>query len=196
MNKKITYLLLFFTLNYFRGNACQCPFTGLSMAECNKYEIIFKGRIDSVKPGDNNLGEAIFVIDELYKGNATKHFKILFDVTEVCAQQFNVGDEWIIYSTYKQITNAKMNWCSRSRKYFKIDKQDFYAETYGCDYATETKFLREQLGVHRTKAETQNAAGNRNQRPTTTQTIITLICSLLFVFLFYWIVNKFLKFKR
>ena len=193
MSKKAIYVFAYFILFYYSLNACQCPLTGLSLAECNKYEIIFKGRIDSVRNCNNNFGEAIFVIDELYKGNATKHFTILFDCNEVCAQKFSVGEEWIIYSTYKQITNAKMDWCSRSRKYFKNEKLDFYSVTYGNDYLTEVKFLREKLGVHRTKSDEQNAAGNRNQRPTTTQSIIILICSILAVFLFYWLVNKFLK---
>ncbi len=178
---------------YFFGTACQCPYTALSEKECNKYEIIFRGRIVAIKDCGETFGEATFEIDELYKGNATKQFKILFDCKEVCAMKFNVGEEWIIYSRYKQIGNAKMDWCSRSRKYFKIDKQDFYTESYGNNYNDEVLFLREKLGLHRTMLENKNAAEGRNQRPTTNQTIVILICSLLTVILFYWGFNIFYK---
>ena len=187
------YFLINLFLTFYSGRACQCPFTVLSLAECNKYEIIFKGRIDSIKNCADNYGEVIFQIDELYKGNTTKHFKILFDCKEECAVKFAVGEEWIIYSNYKQITNGKMDWCSRSRKYIKVENQDFYTVNNGNDYLTEVRFLREKLGLHRVKVDVQNAAANRNIRPTNTQSIITLICSILAVFLFYWMVNKFLK---
>jgi hypothetical protein len=194
MNKKAVYFFLNFVLFYFAGRACQCPLTSLSLAECNKYEVIFKGRIDTVRNCDHNFGEAVFIIDELYKGNATKRFKVLFECGVECAMQFNPGEEWIIYSSYKQIGNVKMDWCSRSRKYFKIDKQDFYTETYGNDYSDEVKFLREKLGLHRLIAETRNAAENRNLKPSGNQTIIILLCSMAAIILFYWLFNKFFKF--
>ena len=194
MIKKVVYIFLNLFLFYYTSKACQCPFTSLSLKECSKYEIIFKGRIDSVRNCDSNFGEAFFAIDELYKGNATKQFKVLFDCNEECAMKFNVGEEWIIYSRYKQIGNAKMDWCSRSRKYFKIDKQDFYAETYGNNYNDEVVFLREKLGLHRTLTETKNAAENRNERPSGTATIVILLCSLTALILFYWLFNKYFKF--
>src|SRR4051812_3392127 len=123
MAKRITYFLLSFVLSYYGSRACQCPITTLGLAECDKYEIIFKGRIDSVVNCNNNFGVAYFEVNELYKGNATKIFKVLFECDVECAMKFNVGEEWVIYSRYKQIDNAMMDWCSRSRKYFKIDKQ-------------------------------------------------------------------------
>ncbi len=193
MNKKIAYCLLNLFVFYFSIKACQCPLTSLSLAECHKYEVIFKGKIVSVKNCNNNFGEAAFEVEELYKGNATKKFNVLFECGVECAMQFNVGEEWIIYSVYKQIGNVKMDWCSRSRKYFKIEKQDFYTDTYGNDYNDEVKFLREKLGLHRLTMETKNAAENRNLRPSANQTIIILLCSLSAIILFYWLFNKFFK---
>jgi hypothetical protein len=174
--------------------ACQCPVTTLSLAECNKYEIIFQGRVDSVRTCNRNFGEAFFTVDELYKGNITKQFRILFECDVPCAQTFNPGEIWIIYTNFKQISNGKMDWCSRSRKYFKVAKQDFYTVNYGNDYDDEVKFLQDNLGLHRMTAETKNAAENRNIRPDSNQMIIILVCSLAAIILFYWLFNKFFKF--
>ena len=82
-------LLLFFKVEF--AKACQCPLSELSRAECDKYEIIFKGKIVSVAPCDNKFGVAVFEVEELYKGNATKQFKVLFECGIECAQEFNEG---------------------------------------------------------------------------------------------------------
>lgn len=188
-------IILFFFLFYTVSKACQCPNTSLSIEECNKYEVIFKGKIESVKQCNNNFGEAIFIIDELYKGNTTKKFKVLFECGNECYQTLNSGDEWIIYSRYKQVNNVLLNWCSRSRKYFQNAKEDFYTVNYGNDYYDEVKFLQKELGIHRVLADVQNASENRNIKPTTNQTIIILLISIGAIVLFYVLFNKFFKLK-
>jgi hypothetical protein len=187
------FLLLFFGCCATMGYSCQCPLTQLSLEECNKYEIIFKGKILTVIDCNDKFGEAMFEVEELYKGNATKEFKVLFECDVECAQKFRPGDEWIIYSRYKQIDNAKMDWCSRSRKFFKVDKEDFYTFTYGNDYYDEVKFLREKLGLHRLLANKKNQEDNRNKRPNTTQMVWVLVCSLVGIVLFYYLFNRFVK---
>ncbi len=164
------------------------------MAECNKYEIIFKGKIISVAPCDNKFGVAVFEVQELYKGVATNQFKVLFECNVECATGFNEGEEWIIYSNYKQVDKALMNWCSRSRKYFKNVKEDFYAVTYGNDYFDEVKFLRTNLGLHRTRKDSVNMDVNRNTLPNTNQMIVIALCSISSVLLFYWLFKKYFKF--
>jgi hypothetical protein len=186
-------LALIFGLIVFSSKACQCPLTTLGMAECDKYEIIFKGKILSVISCDHKFGEAMFEIEELYKGTVAKKFKVLFECKVECAMQFNVGEEWIIYSKYKQVDNAMMNWCSRSRKYFKNEKEDFYTVNYGNDYYDEVKFLRERLGIHRFLVEKNTADENRNIAPTQNQVILILLCSISTIVLFYWLFNKFFK---
>lgn len=190
---KLSFCLLFI-LNGFIGLSCQCPLTTLGLDECNKYEIIFKGKIVSVTTCDNNFGTAVFEIEELYKGNATKQFKVLFECGVECAMDFNEGEEWIIYSRYKQVDKALMNWCSRSRKFFKNAKEDFYTSTYGNDYYDELKFLRQTLGLHRFLTPKSTTTENRNERPTMNQTILMLIISLSSIFLFYWLFKKYFKF--
>jgi hypothetical protein len=191
---KIFFVIVLVVFTSSISKACQCPFTTLGREECEKYEIIFKGKILSVVPCDNKFGVAIFEVEELYKGNTTKQFKVLFECGVECAQQFTEGDEWIIYSNYKQIDKAKMDWCSRSRKYFKNEKEDFYTVTYGNDYFDELKFLRQKLGLHRLRTESHNAAEERNLMPTKTQTILMLLISISAIFLFYWLFKKYFKF--
>jgi hypothetical protein len=40
---------------YINLNACQCPLSGLSIAECDKYDIVFKGRVKNVVECDNKF---------------------------------------------------------------------------------------------------------------------------------------------
>jgi hypothetical protein len=191
MKRPVLYVFAFFLFAYYSVIACQCPLTTLSEAECDKYSVIFKGRVLSVKNCDHTFGEAVFEVDELYRGDVTKQFKVLFECGGECAKGFNAGEEWIIYSNYKQVSNVKMDWCSRSRKYFKIAKEDYYTSTYGNDYDDEVKFLRTKLGLHKIAEQVENTAGERNLRPNMTQTIILLICSLSAMILFYWLFRKY-----
>lgn len=185
-----TILFLFLLKTSF---ACQCPLTQLSKSECKKYELIFRGKVISVAPCDNKPGVALFEVQDLYKGNLPKQFQILFNCDEPCASKFNVGEEWIIYTRFKQINNGLIDWCSRSRRFIKNEKEDFYAVTYGNTYDQEIKFLQDSLGLHRLmKAQTNNLQ-HRNLLPTPTETIIILLSSILVIFLFYFLFNKFFK---
>lgn len=186
-------IILLFLLFVKTSTACQCPLTRLGKAECNKYEIIFRGKVISVAPCDHKPGVAMFEIQDLYKGNLTKTFKVIFNCDDECASKFNVGEEWIIYTRFKQIDNAFMDWCSRSRRFIKNQKEDFYAVTYGNSYDDEVKFLQDSLGLHRTMREQVTASQHRNQLPTPNESIVILICSILAILLFYYLFNKFLK---
>lgn len=192
---KATKIFLILFLFFFLDNlqACQCPSTVLSLEECAKYEIIFAGKVESVKPSDNKYSEVEFTVLELYKGSIKERFTILFDSKDPCAQQFRAGEEWIIYSRFKQVTNGVMEWCSRSRKYFTIAKQDFYTENLGNDYDTEIQFLRQKLGEHRPVSAKKEASNHTNEKPSLTQTIIILIVSMSFMILFYWFFGKYFK---
>ncbi len=190
---KLFFLFLLF-FNAYTSYACQCPLTTLGLEESNKYEVIFKGKVVSVETCKDKFGTAIFEVEELYKGNASKKFTVLFECGVECAMEFSEGEEWIIYSNYKQVDKALMDWCSRSRKFFKNSKEDFYAVTYGNDYYDELKFLREKLGLHRLLVLKESTTQNRNERPTTNQTILMLLISISAIILFYWLFKKYFKF--
>jgi hypothetical protein len=164
------------------------------MEECDKYGIIFRGRILKDSLYEGKKGEVTFEISELYKGVVTSQFKVLFDSGNECAQVFSVGEEWIIYTNYKQATNAQMDWCSRSRKYFKNDKLDFYTVTYGNDYDDELKFLRDKLGLHKPlSAPEAKPDWQGNKLPTQTEFIVLLLISIAGVVGFIYLVKRFLK---
>jgi hypothetical protein len=195
---KIKHLIFLFTFSIFHLpfylHACQCPTTKLGMDEANKYDLIFRGKIDSVSSCTDKKGHAFFRILELYKGIATERFEILTDCDVECAQVLNAGEEWIIYANYKQAINAKLDWCSRSRRFIKNQKEDFYTVNNGADYDDELKFLRENLGLHKPLKPIENQrVGEPNKLPTQKEFIVYLLLSIVGMVLFYYLFNKFFK---
>ncbi len=187
------YILVFGLLSPLSSRACQCPVTVFSKAECNKYEVIFRGKVLSVAACDNKPGVAVFEVQDLYKGSLTSKFTMLFNCNDECASPFQTGEEWIIYTRYKQLNNGFMDWCSRSRKFIGNEKEDYYISTSGCSYDSEVKYLQDSLGLHRLMKEQPTAAQHRNQLPSTNQSIIILLCSIGFIIAFYYFFNKFFK---
>lgn len=185
-------LIFLFIISSKISIACQCPLTALNEKELQKYEIIFKGKIASIKL-NKEKSEAIFNISELYKGIAGEQFKVLFDDLDECKLELRVGDEWIIYSNYLQIDNAKLDFCSRSRKYIRNIKEDYYAETTGISYDEELRYLQENLGLHKLMKNNPNKVENRNIIPNTNQFIISALGSIIGLLIFYLIVNKLFK---
>lgn len=188
---KNTIILFLILLSKFTF-ACQCPITALSDKELTKYDLIFKGKIQSIKL-NKEQSEALFLVEELYKGNAASSFKILFNDLDNCKLELRAGDEWIIYTNYHQIDNAKLDFCSRSRKFFKVAKEDFFAVTTGISYEEELKFLQAKLGLHKLLKDNPNKVENRNIIPSSNQFIIIIVCSILGVLMIYVIVNKLFK---
>lgn len=185
----IFWLLLIAKISF----ACQCPITTLNEAETNKYEIIFKGKIVSVNIKETGNSEAVFSVHELYKGNSGERFTVLFDNTDACKIEMKAGEEWIIYSNYVQINKAKIDFCSRSRKYIKNAKEDFFTEITGMNYDEELRYLQTKLGLHKLLKENPNKVENRNKIPSKSQFVIILLCSFAGIILFYWIIKKLLK---
>jgi len=193
-NKKMKKLFFIFLLTFSCkiALACQCPLSSLDQKELQKYEIIFKGKIKAIKL-DKEKSEAIFIVSELYKGMLADDFKIIFNDADVCKLELRAGDEWIIYTNYFQIDNAKLDFCSRSRKYIKNIKEDFFAETTGISYDDELGYLQENLGLHKLMKNNPNIVENRNIIPNNNQFIIVLICSMLGLIVFYKLFNKLFK---
>jgi hypothetical protein len=188
-------ILIFFTLfhAFLLSNACQCPtIAPLSKSSLKSYEIIYRGKVLSMINCDNKPGVAVFKVLELYKGDATEMHKVSFVCEDPCATGFKVGEEWIIYSTYRQIGNSMMDWCSRSRRFFENSKLDYYEVNFGNSYDDEVKFLQDSLGVYRLRISAPNSE-NRNVLPSTFQSIIILFSSLIVIVLFYYIFDKVMK---
>lgn len=188
---KQPFLILFILFSKL-SLACQCPVAELSDKELNKYDLIFKGKIQSIKL-NGELSEALFLVEELYKGNAASSFKVFFNDLDDCKLELRSGDEWIIYTSYRQVDNAKLDFCSRSRKFFKVAKEDFFAVTTGISYEEELHFLQTKLGLHKLLKDNPNKVENRNIIPSSNQFIIIIVCSIAGVLLIYVIVNKLFK---
>lgn len=186
---KYCFILLFICKITF---ACQCPLTALNVEETNKYDVIFKGKINSINL-KGELSEAQFLVNELYKGVIAEKFKIIFNDVDICKLEMRAGDEWIIYANYNQVTSAKLDFCSRSRKFFKSAKEDFFAVTTGVSYDEEIIYLQKALGLHKIQAATDNKTLERNIIPSTNQFMLMLLLSIVGIVFFYWLVNKFLK---
>jgi len=186
------HFFIFILLIFFKpANACQCPLTELNQNELNKYDIIFKGKINFLKM-NGKKSEVFFSVHELYKGMIGENFKIYFNKEDACKLKLRNGDEWIIYTNYYQIDNAKLDFCSRSRFYIKNLKEDFFAVNTGMSYDEEIKYLREKLGLHKLLKNSYKVE-NRNVIPNKKQFVIILLCSLLGVIFFIWVVGKALK---
>lgn len=190
--KTYTIIILFFLVSNI-SFACQCPVTVLNETETNKYDLIFKGKIISINLKADANSEAIFELNELYKGNSRKQFKVLFNNADPCKLEMRLGEEWIIYTNYKQIDNAKLDFCSRSRKFFRNQKEDFFEITSGLSYGEEVRYLQNKLGLHKLLRDDINKVENRNKIPSKNQFTIILICSLAGIIVFYWLIKKLLK---
>lgn len=185
-------LAIWFMLTGYTVLACQCPVTSLTEKETNKYELIFRGKISSVKLNGEH-SEALFHVDELYKGNSTETFKVLFNDLDACKLELRVGDEWIIYTNYIQIDKAKLDFCSRSRKHIANIKEDFFEVNTGMTYDEELAYLQANLGLHKLLKDNPDRVQNRNIIPNTRELIITLLFSIAGLVLFYWIIRRVLK---
>lgn len=190
--KRIVPLILLFA-SFYVSWACQCPITELTLEETRKYDIIFRGTVKKVKPCGSTPGEAHFIVEELFRGRIPKELPVIFDCSDECSVGFHEGEEWIIYTHFRQISSARMDWCSRSRKYYRREQEDFYMENTGITYFDELAFLRKNLGHQRPIEIQRNDAGNRNQKPNVTQIVILLIFSALGIVVFYLLFRRFLR---
>ena len=177
-----------------KGLACQCPVSILNEAELAKYDIICKGKISHIELKKDKSSFS-FDVQELYKGTITEKFTMLFNDLDPCKLNLREGDEWVIYTRFKQINNAELDMCSRSRMFFKNAKEDYFAINNGTSYDDEVIYLRKYLGLHRCLKNNydQEDVSKRNIIPSSTQFVVVLLFSIAGLVFFYWLVQKFLK---
>lgn len=188
-------LILFLVLQGPPAKACQCPVVPLDRALTTTYQLIFYGKVVGVNACGDRPGEAIFEIRELYQGNSTPTFTIVYDCKDPCYLPFQKGDEWLIYTNYRQMGNGRMDWCSRSRKMMSVPKEDFYTVNYGTTFDDDIRFLRDSLGIHRTASAELIDAGPRNEHPDLKASALMLLLSLAGMVGFYSMI-RYLLFKK
>ncbi len=190
MKKKLLTLLLphFLTFSF----ACECPpLEPFSVKQCEEYETIFYGRVDSTSiSGEKCI--AYFNISELYKGVSEQQAKIYFDCTSSCQMNFAKNELWIIYAEYKRFGEPKVSFCSRSRKYFPSSTEDYYEATHKLKFIEELELLQKNIGVKQiNKSITSNEAAQRELiKPGGMNMLWLLVCSMGVLLLIYFILKK------
>ncbi|MFM7021794.1 MAG: hypothetical protein ACKOXB_02365 [Flavobacteriales bacterium] len=139
--------ILFFILlaGIFNAEACECPeLHPLTLADCGRYEVIFEGRIDSIAPGnDDNDTIAYFTINKLFKGNFLTIVPLHFDGEADCPLYFQKGETWIIYAEKNNAQEARVEFCSRTRKMPAAGEDDMFLYNSVYTYNKELQMLAE-----------------------------------------------------
>ena len=186
-------LILFFAIRMY---SCECPsIIKISPESIKQYDVIFRGRVDSVL-SKGNKDNVWFTIQESFKGTLNKSTAVYYDNSTSCQMKMDKGDEWLIYAEYANFGKIEVNVCSRSRKYFAEEANDFYIANNGMPYADELLFLKTNIGVS-PLAENDPTKAIQIQRelihPSQTQMLYWLLASLVGFFVIYFLFKKFVK---
>ena len=174
--------------------ACECPPKVLNIDLLKSYDIIFKGKIIAVKNKPGAYKEAVFEVSDLFKGLSSDHVKVLIDTVSDCSKPVLRGQIWLIYSNYKQWQRPLLNWCSRSRKWFENENEDFYAFANGISFEDEITFLKSKLGRQRIISSTEaENTGERNVLPKPYMLLILIGISSVGLILLNVVLKRFLK---
>jgi len=191
MKAKIVFVLLLLSKLSF---ACQCPpLSPISKDLCEKYEVIFYGKVDSVSPcGTNGISTAHFTIIELYKGGVEQFVNVDFDCSSSCMMSFAKGDEWIIYSIFQRFDLLTVNLCGHSRKFFHDAAQDVNQITSERTFEQEKQFLNKALGIQsfikkNELNQQQNELAHENTQPSAISKLLLLLASALVMGIVYYI---------
>ena len=194
---KINFMLVLFViaLSPLRSYACKCAaLPKLDVDYCKYYDLIFKGVVVSLGKC-NEINKAHFKLNELYKGVSPEEIDVYFDCSSDCAMNFNVGEEWIIYSNYIQLGKPKIDFCSRCRK--RIQNENILETEFihtDITYSQEQEFLMSKLGLHHFLLTTNNSElSHQNIKPNRLTTIILLTISISVFVVFYYLFKKFIK---
>ncbi len=174
--------------------SCDCPpLKPLSKEVCEEYNIIFSGRVDSVGMCDGT-STAYFFVQALYKGKAMQKIAINFDCSTSCMMNFEKGEMWVIYGKYYKFGKIEVNFCSRSRKFFKDASQDFYAINNQMSYVDEINFLQSNLGTQQIESENNQAQYQRELiKPSAWSKLWLLLISLAVMAVIWFVSKKYLK---
>lgn len=194
MKKNIFFIFLFLSNLSF---ACQCPtLSPISKDLCNKYEVIFYGKVDSVSPcATNGISTAHFTINELYKGEVEQHVKVDFDCSSACMMSFSESDEWIIYSIFQRFDLMTVNICEHSRKFFSDATLDIYEIASHRTFEQEKQFLNKALGIQsfikkNELNEQQNNMAHHNTQPSAMNKLWLLLASAVAMGIVYYVTRK------
>lgn len=189
----LTFLLSNFLTFLLPSQTCECPqLAPVTKDECNKYDVIFKGKIDSIFKCDGT-STALFTIEELYKGKCTEQTPVIFDCSSACQMGFIKGEGWIIYANYKKFRYAETEFCGHSRKFLKGASQDYYTVTHLMSFEEEADFLKTNFGTQPIVAEnTEEEMLKRDLiKPKGVTPLILIGVSLVIMGLIFFLMKRF-----
>ena len=193
--KKILYLLIFVvaSLTLFPCDCGSFPPLTKELIHANPKNIIFHGKVIRVE-ACQQLGTAIFEIEELFQGKFKKQITAVYDCSSSCQMNFNTGEEWIIYGEFIQVEKIKIEFCSRSRIIQKSNNEETDKIAFGYTAAEELQWLRDSVGLKPLDQDDFNRMmGHRNEKPSPTAKIFLLIISMAVVIAIILISKKFLR---
>jgi hypothetical protein len=145
-SRNIAFLISIFFLQVQAALACKCaehkPFT---KEQCQIYDVIFTGTLDSVSSCKDGFATAYFRIESLYKGKSEKLISVRYDCESDCQLSLSKDEKWLIYSQYYKYNKLQMEFCGRSRKWMQ-GADDFYAALNHMSWEEENAFLQKELG--------------------------------------------------
>lgn len=129
--------------------ACQCGSPEpLKITSLSVYDVIFYGKVVEISEECTEQSKVVFEIQEQYFGDVEKAQEVIYDCSSECGMAFSVGDEWIIYAQRNNYLETIVSLCSRSRKFFESENEDFYQYSLGNTFQEELTFLQSNFEVN------------------------------------------------
>jgi hypothetical protein len=193
-------LLFLFLIAFCFSHACECPpLSAVSKELCKEYDVIFYGKVDSVKPcSTDGIGTAYFTVISLYKGSALQHISVDYDCSSSCMMSFFKNDEWIIYAMYQHFDLLTVDICGHSRKKITDGTIDYYEAASQRSFSEENSFLEKNLGLqpfasHNKLNDQQKEMQPHNEQPSAMNKLWLLLISLAVMAIIYFISRKYFK---
>jgi hypothetical protein len=193
-------IIIFFSILSLTSLACECPpAEPLSKSLADKYDVIFYGRVDSIKScSADGIGTAYFTIVNLYKGAAEQHVALDYDCTSECLMSFSKDEEWIIYSVYQRFDLLTVSLCSPSRKKVIIGETDHFEAISGKSFDDENNFLKQSFGTHSFSShnelnDRQKEMQPHNEQPSEPGKLWLLLISVLVLAAIFIVIKKFFR---
>ena len=143
-------IALLICLPFFTKAECRCgkilPMTFKATAGV---PVIFYGEVIEVDSDCEEESYLTFEIIELYKGNLSKTQECIYQCGTDCGMSFVPGEKWIIYSSINNAQYPVLDWCSRSRREFLHDGEDFYEGLLSSTFQEELDFLRHYFEINK-----------------------------------------------
>ncbi|GAB4202915.1 MAG: hypothetical protein Fur0023_09280 [Bacteroidia bacterium] len=175
------------------ADACQCPVIQWTKEMADKNEVIFRGVVKNVFVHQNDYTVAEMEVLDLFKGNPSKTYKVLFPENDECAVSVNTGEEWIIYGEQKQINSCKIEWCGLSRKKFQNDMEDFFIATHIVTYEEEHNQLLSHFPKISLSENNLSYSSHKNIIPDKYELYLYLALSLVGFLIILQIIKKYLQ---